>query len=48
MAKKEFTLLSEKLYWSYANLAMAHAAVSKNAEKYIQISYIIRARLFSP
>ena len=46
MAKKEFSLLSEYLYWSYANLAMAHSAVDKNAEKYIQINYIIRARLF--
>ncbi|MBC8259017.1 MAG: HNH endonuclease [SAR324 cluster bacterium] len=46
MAKKEFTLLKEYLYWSFSNLAMAHSAVDKKAEKYIQISYIIRARLF--
>jgi len=44
--KKEFEFLSEYLYWSYANLAMAHSAVTNKGEKYIQINYIIRARLF--
>ncbi|MFH1007645.1 MAG: HNH endonuclease [Candidatus Latescibacterota bacterium] len=44
--KKEFEFLSEYLYWSYANLAMAHSAVTNKAERYIQINYIIRARLF--
>ncbi len=44
--KKDFDFLYEYLYWSYANLAMAHSAVSNKAEKYIQINYIIRARLF--
>ena len=46
MAKKEFTLLSEYLYWSYANLAMAHSAVTQKAEKYSPINFIIRAKLF--
>lgn len=44
--KKEFEFLSEYLYWSYANLAMAHSAVTNNGKKYIQINYIIRAKLF--
>jgi len=44
--KKDFEYLYEYLYWSYANLAMAHSAVTNNGEKYIQINYIIRARLF--
>jgi hypothetical protein len=33
------------LYWSYANLAMAHAAVSAGAEQYNRVHYMIRARL---
>ena len=44
--KKEFEFLYEYLYWSYANLAMAHSAVTKGAEKYVQINFIIRAKLF--
>lgn len=33
------------LYWSYANLAMAHAGVTRGAEKYGRVHYIIRAKL---
>jgi len=33
------------LYWSYANLAMAHAAVEEGHEKYGRLGYIIRSRL---
>ena len=36
----------EVLHWSYANLAMAHAAVSKRAESYGRKHYAIRARLY--
>jgi len=39
--------VSEKLFWSYANLAMAHAAVTEKAEIYSKIHYVIRNRLFS-
>lgn len=39
--------LGELLHWSYANLAMAHAAVSANAEKYGRTHFMIRARLFA-
>lgn len=38
--------IGELLYWSYANLAMAHAAVRANSERYRQTHFIIRSRLF--
>lgn len=41
------TTVGELLYWSYANLAMAHAAVSAKASKYGRTHYIIRARLYA-
>ena len=47
MAKREFKTVEEHLYWSYANLAMAHSAVTENQSKYKQINYIIRSRLYS-
>lgn len=40
------TTIGESLYWSYANLAMAHAAVEKQADKYNPNYFIIRARLY--
>ena len=45
MAKRERTLVKEVLYWSYANLAMAHAAVTDGAERYKTKHYMIRSRL---
>lgn len=36
----------EQIYWSYANLAMAHSAVEKNQENYDRFNFMIRARLF--
>ena len=50
MAKKYIDKIScvrELIFWSYANLAMAHAAVSNNATTYTRTSYIIRNRLYS-
>ena len=38
--------IGELLYWSYANLAMAHAALSNNAEKYGRVHFMIRSRLY--
>jgi hypothetical protein len=46
MAKKEFNTIKELLYWSYANLAMAHTAVDKKQEKYTGFNFMIRAKLF--
>ena len=40
------TTVAESLYWSYANLAMAHAAVEKGASTYGPIHFMIRRRLY--
>jgi hypothetical protein len=40
------TTLGEHLYWSYANLGMAHAAVEQGAEKYRPLHFMIRSRLY--
>jgi len=45
--KRDIETVGEYLYWSYANLAMAHAALSHGVEQYDQIHYIIRARLYA-
>ncbi len=47
MAKRELQTVGELLYWSYANLAMAHAAVAAHQAKYGTLHYMIRARLFA-
>ncbi|MGH8559106.1 MAG: hypothetical protein ACRESZ_16950 [Methylococcales bacterium] len=39
--------VGESLYWSYANLAMAHSAVAANVEKYGRTHFMIRARLYA-
>ena len=39
--------VSELLYWSYANLAMAEKAVHDRAQKYSRIHFMIRARLLN-
>lgn len=46
VAKKELSIVKELLFWSYANLAMAHTAVDRKQEKYATFNYMIRARLF--
>lgn len=38
--------IKELLYWSYANLAMAHAAVTKKDNKYGRTHFVIRSRLY--
>ncbi len=40
------TTVAESLYWSYANLAMAHAAVEKSASTYGPVHFMIRNRLY--
>jgi len=37
--------VGERLYWCYANLAMAHAALAGGAAAYGRTHYIVRARL---
>jgi hypothetical protein len=39
--------VGELLHWSYANLAMAHAAASSGAKTYGRTHYMIRARLYA-
>ncbi len=46
VAKKELNTVQEVLFWSYANLAMAHTAVDRKQEKYATFNYMIRAKLF--
>ncbi len=35
------------IYWSYANLAMAHSALDKKQIYYSRINYMIRSRLYN-
>lgn len=46
MAKPKVETVREKIYWSYANLAMAHTAVDKKQNEYARFNYMIRAKLF--
>ena len=46
MPTPEPTTLRLHIYWSYANLAMAHAAVDKGAAKYGRVHFMIRAKLY--
>ncbi|MCP5047342.1 MAG: HNH endonuclease [bacterium] len=46
MAKRELNTVKELLFWSYANLAMAHTAVNAKQEKYAPFNFMIRSRLF--
>ena len=43
----EIKTLGELLHWSYANLAMAHSAVTAKAEKYGRTHFMVRARLYA-
>ena len=46
----ENTTVGELLHWSYANLAMAHSAISAisaKAETYSRTQFMIRARLYA-
>ncbi len=44
--EKEMNIVKELLFWSYANLAMAHTALDKKQNKYATFNYMIRAKLF--
>lgn len=46
--RQKFLTVSARLHWSYANLAMAHAALNSGAKKYGPFPYYqIRAKLFA-
>lgn len=47
MPAPELRTVGELLHWSYANLAMAHAAVSEGASKYGRKHWAIRSRLYA-
>ena len=42
----EIKTIGDSLYWSYSNLAMAHAAVSSGVTSYSRTHFMIRSRLF--
>ena len=42
----EITTVGELLHWSYANLAMAHSAITSKADKYGTRHYMVRSRLY--
>ena len=42
----EIKTVKELIFWSYANLAMAHSAVARNQNNYDAINYSIRSKLF--
>lgn len=44
---KKIETIGDSLFWSYANLAMAHAAVSAGEPTYQRKHFIIRSRLYS-
>ncbi|NLJ83228.1 MAG: hypothetical protein GX330_08910 [Bacteroidales bacterium] len=46
MAKQKIETVRHLIYYSYANLAMAHTAVDKKQEKYGRFNFMIRAKLF--
>ena len=43
----EIVTVRDLLFWSYANLAMAHSAITSNAEKYSRIHFMVRSRLYN-
>ena len=46
MPAPEITTVREQIAWSYANLAMADAALGDAAERYEKTHFIIRSRLY--
>lgn len=43
----QISTVGELLHCSYSNLAMAHSAITANAERYGRIQFMIRARLYA-
>jgi len=41
-----YRIVKERLFWSYANLAMAHSAVEKGQDQYTSFNFMIRSRLY--
>lgn len=43
----KITTVGELLHWSYANLAMAHSAITAKSERYGRMHFMVRARLYA-
>lgn len=43
----EIQTIGELLHWSYANLAMAHSAITAKTERYGRTQFMIRSRLYA-
>lgn len=43
----KITTIGELLHWSYANLAMAHSAITAKTENYGRTQFMIRSRLYA-
>lgn len=46
MSKMQLNTLADLIYWSYANLAMAHDGVERGIVNYDRTSFIIRMRMY--
>lgn len=46
MSKMQLNTLADLIYWSYANLAMAHDGVERGIVTYDRTSFIIRMRMY--
>lgn len=46
MGRRSFDTIGDVLFWSYANLAMADAAIKRNDPAYGRIHYMIRQKLY--
>ena len=46
MSKQKIETVRELIFWSYANLAMAHTAVLKKQNKFGKFNFMIKAKLF--
>lgn len=42
----KYETVGQLIFWSYANLAMAHTAVERGQDRYKTFNYVIRAKLF--
>jgi hypothetical protein len=43
----EMLTIGDRLYWAYANLGMAHAAIESQAAKYGRNHFIVRSKLYT-
>lgn len=46
MTKQKIETVRHLIYYSYANLAMAHTAIDKKQEEYEKFNFIVRSKIF--